>query len=781
MDHWPAVMHAVRIAHGIGASVIAAAALHFAGMALLQRAGGRFTAGIAPALVGAALYVVLCWYAIGRGISVTQSVLIYGGAVALLAAAGHRRIRAQISDPVFRRNVRQSFFNFALLYVVAYLFTLPPATPDRLPVAWTGNVDLMTYARYTRYFLHLGASNLADFSYLNFVYLQTPGLFYLLGAFSLLFGQDPLSAQMPIQFALIAFSGTLVAAISRAVFNLSQRAALTVACIFISGPFFRYVAANYFLSTLMAMPILLYLLWTTIQERATRIVDISMAARFGAPYILLLFIYPFLLFVGIGLQAAAIVLRLLAELQTRGDTLAARAALRHAFGTGFTVVAALAVVGGLFRGRLVWSVDMIVSLSEKGIAGWPLAFISPQALFAWPGIRSGAMQVPAASQALAVTVFAGIAALMVAAYFWWFRSRTTAPQSAFAGLLALAILLYCAYFSMVGPSYQQWKFASYAVLPLSFVLMAAVAQGLCSPTLFARVASSAADRRLLTVFPSFLALSLILGNIAAHAAFDPPLRRLPGALHAIADIDKVPSFREITVRMSDAPDSLPTWVALYYLPNKKVHVVSKRFRPSSPLSLELVSRHRPLLMQDFGCQGVGHNDTASVPGVGCLLFAPPSLQAGVIYPFNRTYLFMSYEGMTARQPDGRWNSRPSVPFKVSIDPQKTPLDGIAYLNFFVRPQDVAHPQQVVFRWGAGLRGETSVAGQEWLSLGVRSSDWTGNRLWTLDVSVDLAAPGALLFHELVLTAMPKGRLIAEPVRSRHQAGSAGSLPPASAR
>ena len=51
------------------------------------------------------------------------------------------------------------------------------------------------------------------------------------------------------------------------------------------------VAGAYFLSTLMAMPVLLYLLWTTLACRAERRVDPAIAVRFAAAYLLLLFLY----------------------------------------------------------------------------------------------------------------------------------------------------------------------------------------------------------------------------------------------------------------------------------------------------------------------------------------------------------------------------------------------------------------------------------------------------------------------------------------------------------
>ena len=54
-------------------------------------------------------------------------------------------------------------------------------------------------------------------------------------------------------------------------------------------------------------------------------------------------------------------------------------------------------------------------------------------------------------------------------------------QGAFAGLAGGALLAYCAYFVGIGPSYQQWKFASYSALPLSFVGQVAEFDGPYAP------------------------------------------------------------------------------------------------------------------------------------------------------------------------------------------------------------------------------------------------------------------------------------------------------------
>jgi hypothetical protein len=757
-------MHAIRIAHGIGASLLCAAIFYTAGLVVIpKRWDERLSRGITPGVIGASMYVILCWFGVANEVPVARSAIAFASTVVLVGCIRYRRIATHVAERRLLRAVSMQFVGaFFAFYILAYLFTVPPVTAEYLPLAWMGNVDLMTYVQYTKDLLSLRPTNLGPLhSYLNYVYLQTPGLFFLLGGLSFLFHQDPLSAAMPMQFTLVAFIGTLVAAISRSVFNLSTRVALAVACIFICGPFFRYVVANYFLSTLMATPMLLYLLWTTVDVRARRVVDLPLAVQFAAAYVLLFFIYPFLLLAGVGLQIGAVALMLLAELLHAES----RPARRTAFLTaGRTLVTASATFAGLalcFWTQLKWSVNMIVGLSEKGVAGWPLDLISPLAIFAWPGVLPDSLEVAAASRSATIAVFGGVAVALLGVYFWWFRARTTPAQSAFAGLLAGAIILYCAYFSVLGRSYQQWKFASYTVLPLSFVVVAGSLHLFGSSRVFARFGQQPGDRRLLTILPLLIAVSIVGGNAIAHAAFDSPPRRLAGGLRRIADLDKMDHFREITVRMNDMPDSLTTRVALYYLPSKKVHVVSSVFRPSERLSLDRVSRYRPLLFHNFRCEGVGHNETMWIPRVGCLIFAPPTVQLGVSYPFNATFLFVSYEGLSGRLPEGRWNNHRTLPLKISADPERTRLNRKTYLNLLLTPlvSPTGKPVEVVFRMGTERRGETTTAKQEWISLPVQTSDWVGNRLWTLPLSIDLPDRHATLFHELSLTDAPRGRIV----------------------
>ena len=57
-------------------------------------------------------------------------------------------------------------------------------------------------------------------------------------------------------FVCTGLIGLVVARTSHAVFRIPRVRAITIACILVSGPFFRYVAGDYFLSTLMSLPVL---------------------------------------------------------------------------------------------------------------------------------------------------------------------------------------------------------------------------------------------------------------------------------------------------------------------------------------------------------------------------------------------------------------------------------------------------------------------------------------------------------------------------------------------
>jgi hypothetical protein len=745
------MLHVRNIAHGLGASLVFAVCFYVAGSLLIPgRAREALGRDELPALLGAAVYVVLYWFGVELGIAGRHVALGFTAAVALGALVRYRGTAAALRA-VFGRESAVWWGAFGLLYLIAYLYTMPPVEGEYLPIVWTGNIDLLTYIRYTRYLWDFTQSNLVGFGYLNFVYLQTPGLFYLLGWFSMLFGSDPLSAAMPVQFALIALIGVITARISHAVFGLRRRVAVLIACMVIGAPFFRYVVGAYFLSTLMSMPPFLYVLWQTASHRPARLVDVPLMVRFGSAYVLLLFIYPFLLFAAVGAQLAALGLMLIGGMQ-RATAGAWRETARRA---GRTVVAAAVPLGilivCLFE-RIRWSLDMVTGLSQVGVAGWPLEIVSPLAVFGFPGVRGDEIQVDTPGlRVWAIAAFCILALALAYLYFWHFRRTATLAQKTLVALAAGSMVAYCAYYLRTGPSYQQWKFASYTILPLTFVVFAAVV----------RVVQDRGRARVVRAALAAFAAVAILGNLVVHARADRPLVRLPGGLRHLEQVDALPFFRDMTLDVRGRHHLFGTYLALYFLRSKRVHVVSDVFEPSEKLSFEAISSVRPLLLQDYGCEGVGHENTMTIDGVGCLVLSPPSPLPDVAYPFNRSFVFIDPRGMGPREPDGRRNVRPTLNLQISADPLRAGITQDAYVNLSIDPlaRPGIDPQLLVFSWGNNRRGEVLLRDDEWISVPVRSNDWTGERAWTLPISIDFPDGRRMLFRELSVSQTPRGRRV----------------------
>ncbi len=753
--------HVLSIAHGVGASLACAACFYIGGLALIPRRwDDSLGRGESPALLGAAFYVILCWFGIAWGVPLTRLAIGFTGLVLVLAALRRRSVVRALNDRVIRNRATHGWLLvFVLLYVLAYLFTLPPATAESLEPAWGGNVDLLSYVLWTKYLLRLGQSNLVGYSYLDYVYLFTPAVFYVLGWFSLLFNQQPIAAAMPAQFALIALTGVFAARISRSVFTVSRGAALAIACILVSGPFLRYIAFCYFLSTLMSTPIVLYLLWTTVSHRSQRVLDAGLAIRFGSAYVLLLFLYPFLLAVGLAAQLAAVVLTLVAEVQS-GDARgpAWRGAGQNAGRTMFAILLPLAVLAVGLRERVTWSANLLRPFSQPGVAGWPLDLISPSALLGLPRMVEHIQVNGDADRVWAVAVYSAVAVAFGFLYFWRLRHKTTTAERTLGGLAGGSFILYVFCFLQLGPSYQQWKFASYTALPLSFMVFAGGLQRLRQSAVFARLTRTAERQRLVAALMVGVAVGLVGGNLVVHALSDPVLKRFHGGLRNLEDVDALPFFREMSVQMSD---EFLIRVALYFLPNKRVHVISPTFKPSEPLAFERITRQRPLLVQNYGCEGVGHDETMTVPGVGCLVLAPPSLKLGASYPFNQSFLFVDFEGMTGRDGGGRWNTRPTLLLKLSADPRRSRIIDPVYVNLLVNPFLPAGtpPQRLVFSWGKNQRGEALMSDRGWISLPVFPGDWTGEWLWTLPISIDFPDRRRFLFEQLSSSITPRGRVV----------------------
>src|SRR6185436_7347665 len=112
--------------------LVCAACMYLAGIACLPRRWGKFLGdGESPAMLGAALYVLVCWFGIPRGVTLARLGVGFASVTLLLAVVRHRWILTALeARGVLTRVTVGWIAAFCALYVLAYLFTLPPATAE---------------------------------------------------------------------------------------------------------------------------------------------------------------------------------------------------------------------------------------------------------------------------------------------------------------------------------------------------------------------------------------------------------------------------------------------------------------------------------------------------------------------------------------------------------------------------------------------------------------------------------------------------------------------------
>jgi hypothetical protein len=291
------------------------------------------------------------------------------------------------------------------------------------------------------------------------------------------------------------------------------------------------------------------------------------------------------------------------------------------------------------------------------------------------------------------------------------------------------------------------------MLTIGILLVATVAHILGREDLLRRVARTPIDRRLLGAGVVYATVALLGGNMAVHAR-EGRLFRMPGAWRGIEQLRAL-SLGELTLGIEHDPNRLMTGMTRYFLPDIKVQVLESRGLP-----FETVSRRSPVLIQNFGCEGVGHRDVTTIERVGCVLFAPPTFELDQTYPFNRTFLFLSFDGMSDREPGGRWNRGRGVSLRLLVDSERTRVNRNLHVNLFVSPfLPGAGSPRLTFKWGANRTGETIVAAEEWISVPVWAGDWTGTKVLRLPISIALPDSHTIRFHDLSVSEEPRGRLV----------------------
>jgi hypothetical protein len=254
-------------------------------------------------ILGATIWVVWCWYGIKFGVALVPLSKGFFCAFCGLFLARLRYLDFDnLKAVIFGKTVRHTLLAFAFFYSLSYFFCPPSVSGDYLPIVNDFNNDVFNYVNYTSYLMRLGPSNVYGLDYLgyNYTYAAAPAVYYFMAMVSTFFDHEPMRAAMPALYLTVALIACNVAALARTAFTLSLPISFLIAAILICGPFFRYVSGYYFLSQLMAWAVLLALFLRTARlvRRDSARLSLATALTFFPYYVLLLFIYPVLFFMG---------------------------------------------------------------------------------------------------------------------------------------------------------------------------------------------------------------------------------------------------------------------------------------------------------------------------------------------------------------------------------------------------------------------------------------------------------------------------------------------------
>ena len=639
--------HALAIVHGMAAAVACAGCFALIGLVATRRQWDSLLGAASLPVVGAACYVLVCWVCLTAWRAPLAGVVaIIAIAVTIVALLRWSEISAFITATLAKRALLPGVLIFSLFYVLAYAIARPPSPTELLPAASAQDMDLITHAGYAKHVILFGSPQLDGAS---FDFRRSPAVTELLAGMAVFYRDDPLSAALPLRFAVVALVGLTAFVVGRSFFRLSTVSSMAIACVLSTSAYMDNIAAAYRLEALIAVPLLLHVISTTWRARS----DTPMAAlltSFACAYALLLFTLPAALLSGLAMQSIVIGARLM--LHRSVTRIAASAAIA-------TSVLALAL-----HDQVKW------------------AF----------------------------------------AHFSW--TEGVAP---------------------IG-------------LVLTILIMGGIVYIVSNPDWLHRVIRGETDRRLTAALTVYVAIALMIANVATHASARPRARaRIPVAWRNVQQLEQQ-NPRELTLKLTREPAGVLGGLTRYYLPSTVVHVIPPRAQLGG---FDAISRQNPLLIQNFGCEGVGHADTVDVSGVGCALLAPPSVTLETVYPFNRTFLAVGFDNMSNRESGGRWSTGATLPLTLLADRERTPVERNLHVNLLLEPFLPAgvSPQRLAFEWGTEKKGTIAIGKPEWISLPVSSGDWSGDRVWRLPISINFPDERAILFRELSISEIARGPLV----------------------
>ncbi|CAN7474718.1 hypothetical protein LJR034_003093 [Caballeronia sp. LjRoot34] len=740
MDSGMILAHVWNIGTGIGATLIVVAFVYLLGVALTPATAVRFLSKPSLSIaLGASVSIVWCWYGIKFNITLPVCIQMLAILAAIILLVRCRKLTALSQLEESLRTTPFFIAAFATFYTLSYFFLAPPTSTEYLPIARIMNNDIFNYFIITQYLQKLGTPNIAGFSFFDTPSMMltfTPGVFTVMQGVATVLHGDVLAATMPAIFAITALIGCAAVQLARGAFNVSKSVGFGIAAAFICGPFFRYLVSNYFLSSLIGMLFVMLLLVETVaivsepQQRSW----IRSIASCAPLYVVIFYCYPPLFIIGVGVQLGFVAtVTLVSCWQKRGEASLYREMGRAiAYWTKLTLIC-LVIVIAVDPAHLAHIFRFLFLISQKGDIGWPLDFISPAAIFGFP---SRLQLHGARRQTLGIALSLVIAGALLLAY--WRRRGAERSVAGFAlfTVAVLALCFYFFYFFRSGPTYQQWKMASYLPLLLSISLLGAVHE-IFGPLKNEPGAVKKAGFLLVYAL-------LTVGNIVSviHERRHP--ETFSSKYENLKALDMLGGPSDLYVKMSSFSS---TFFAAYFIQQKKLHLLSASYYTKEDMKLEDVSRNKPLFLEGDSCASNEHNIT--IADVGCLYFSPPSLPYGRQYRIDAsTPGVASSKGLSDPEVWGTWSNAFDVDYTVLLDTNAVPNDKKLYLNIEVQPLVLGNSksQKVQVSWGKDSHMEQIVDKRKWISLPYLSDDLAG--FAAREMSIRIHIPGAVAPHSV---------------------------------
>jgi len=425
------------------------------------------------------------------------------------------------------------------------VFVTSPLASDMLDMVVLGNKDIHMYVKMADFLAHSAGTvgNIVGIDLREVAQKDVFGAYVWLAFAAFLFHQDAVNVTLVPLVASVGMIGTSIAWISARIIRVPWLVGLGLAISVIYTALFSEVTLNYFLSQLIRSSLFLILMVTlTNKARESSGLTWSYAAICGFIFLAgisfaynALFFHDLAAFALLGIWHVSI-----------GKIGCSKSVVRELLRTimiGLSVTAGIAgAVTLLAPGRMRYTFQLLLLSGNADIGGWPYGLMSPSMLTGLPG--GWTYNSLAGWPIVQVAVLAAIA--VIGAVIGSRGSESTYQKLLGLTPLILAsgsLFIYLLVWSIVGPSYRQWKIAAFYPLLLGFAIPATFARGLC--------VYFSDNRQRVSMALTVLAFAIAIDNMTVASGWLHNVGRFSRDYLAIAKINDMPEVRHVLIDLPE--------------------------------------------------------------------------------------------------------------------------------------------------------------------------------------------------------------------------------------